>query len=438
MSAKTTVLVLTAFGLIGAGGYGLYEFGMQRGMQMATRNSTAEAKSDASTTGAKQPLYWYDPMYPQQKFDKPGKSPFMDMQLVPMLAESDTDEGKVSISPRIAQNLGVRTAKVVRGKLETRVEAVGSVAYNERDVSVVQARSQGYLDKLYVRAPLDAVHQGQTLAALYVPEWIAAQEEYLTAKRLAAKAANLGLNSLLDGARQRMRLAGMSETQIRLVETSSRVQARLNIVAPQSGIVTELAAREGMTVTAGETLFRINDLATVWVNAEVPQAQAGWLTPASAVTARATAYPNQVFAGKIGALLPEVNMTTRTLKVRIELTNPNTLLKPGMFVTVSFAPTENVDSVLVPTEAVISTGKRAVVIVADGGKFAPVDVELGREAGGQTEIRSGLRADQTVVVSGQFLIDSEASLKATITRMSDSPSEPAMTSDKMDSAKEPR
>ncbi|MBI2799832.1 MAG: efflux RND transporter periplasmic adaptor subunit [Gammaproteobacteria bacterium] len=437
MSVKTPSIIVV-IALVGASGYGFYEFGMRHGMQMASNSTSNQAKSDPPATSAKQPLYWYDPMYPQQKFDKPGKSPFMDMQLVAMYPEGDADQGKVSISPRVAQNLGVRTAKVVRGVLRSRVEAIGSVAYNERDVAVVQARSNGYLEKLYVRAPLDSVHQGQALAALYVPDWVAAQEEYLSAKRLTARAAGLGLDGLRDGARQRMRLAGMSDAQIRLVDTTHQVQARLTVTAPRSGVVTELAAREGMTVMAGAALFRINGLTSVWVNAEVPEAEAGLLTPDSAVTARAAAYPGQTFTGKVGTLLPEVNMTTRTLKVRIELANPRALLKPGMFVTVSFAPTGGAEMVLVPTEAIIQTGTRAVVIVTDGDKFAPVDVELGQEAGGQTEIRKGLTADQTVVISGQFLIDSEASLKASVTRMSDAPPAPAMTSEKKDGMAEPQ
>ena len=360
-------------------------------------------------------------MFPQQKFDAPGKSPFMDMQLVPVYAEDAALDGHVSISPRLQQNLGVRLAKVTTGVLASRIDAIGSVAYNERDVAVVQARNTGFIEKLYVRALLDPVEKGQALAALYVPEWVAAQEEYLAAKRIAGLSVTLGLRSLLDGARQRLRLAGMSEDQIRLVEKSGHVQTRLILTSPLTGVVAELGARDGMTVMPGTPLFRINGLSTVWVNAEVPEAQVGWLRPDSAVVARAAAYPGQTFPGKVGALLPEVNLATRTLKARIELANPQQQLKPGMFVTVTFAPSGETQVLLVPTEAVIQTGKRTVVIVADDGKFSSVEVKLGLESEGQTEIRQGLDADQQVVVSGQFLIDSEASLKGTITRMSDAP-----------------
>ena len=431
-----TALIAVVIALVGASGYGFYEFGLWHGMQMAANSASNQAVSDPPVTSAKQPLYWYDPMYPQQKFDKPGKSPFMDMQLVARYPEADADQGKVSISPRVAQNLGVRTTKVTRGVLHATVEAVGSVAYNERDVAVVQARSNGYLEKLYVRAPLDAVTQGQALAALYVPAWVAAQEDYLSAKRLIAQAPTLGLGALVDGARQRLRLAGMSEAQIKLVDVSGQVQARFALSAPLTGVVTALDAREGMTVMSGAPLFRINGLSTVWVNAEVPEVQAEWATAGNAIEARAAAYPGQIFTGKVSALLPEVNLATRTLKARIELANPQARLKPGMFVTVNFAPTQEAEGLLVPTEAIIQTGTRTVVIVAEGGKFAPVAVELGRESNGQSEIRKGLVADQQVVVSGQFLIDSEASLKGTVTRMSEMPSTAKTMNNRKDGVEE--
>jgi Cu(I)/Ag(I) efflux system membrane fusion protein len=214
----------------------------------------------------------------------------------------------------------------------------------------------------------------------------------------------------------------MSEDQIRLVESTGTVHARLTVNAPISGVVTELGAREGMTVMAGATLFRINGLSTVWINAEVPENIAAQVRPGNPVEARTPALPGATFRGRVNAILPEVALATRTLKVRIEVANADGRLVPGMFATVNFAPAAKKETLLVPTEAVIQTGKRSVVMVAQGdGRFVPVDVELGVETGGQTEIRSGLQARQKVVVSGQFLIDSEASLRGTTTRMGDVP-----------------
>ena len=432
MRTRYLVLVLAAAIVVGAGGYGAYRLGMTRGMEMGDRAGVAATQS---TTGVQKPgdidpatgkkvLYWHDPMVPGQKFDKPGKSPFMDMQLVPMYADSGSasDEGAVSISPRVQQNLGVRVAEVKLGSLTSTVEAVGSVAYNERDVAVVQARSNGFLERLYVRAPLDPVRKGQPLAELYVPDWVAAQEEYLTAKRISARSTAKSLTGLDEGARQRMRLAGMSDAQIAAMELSGKVQTRITITAPIGGIVGELNAREGMTVMAGAPLFRLNGLSTVWVNAELPESLAAQVRPGNRVEARTPALPGALFNGKVSAILPEVNAATRTIKARIELANPAGQLVPGMFATVSFAPASRKDVFLVPSEAVIQTGKRNVVVVAQGdGKFAPVDVDVGADSNGQTEIRKGLQAGQKVVVSGQFLVDSEANLKASTARMGDVP-----------------
>ena len=410
MKSRTAVLLVLGAALLGAGGYGLYWIGMSRGMKMAPASSAGKD----SRTG-KRILYWHDPMVPGQKFDKPGKSPFMDMQLVPVYA-GEEDEGTVSVDPRMQQSLGVRTAEVVKGAIAPAVEAVGSVGYDERDVAAVQARGSGFVEKLYVRAPLDPVRKGQALAQLYVPDWVAAQEEYLSARRLA----DPRLASLVDGARQRMRLAGMSEGQIAEVESSGKVHSRLTIHSPIDGVVAELSAREGMTVMSGAPLFRINGLRTVWVNAEVRENEASEVRAGNAVEARTPALPGRVFKGKVSALLPEVNPATRTLKARVELANPGGELRPGMFATVDFTPASRKEALLVPSEALIRTGKRSVVVVAQGeGKFAPVDVEAGMESGGRTEIRAGLEAGQKVVVSGQFLIDSEANLRAAETRMGD-------------------
>jgi Cu(I)/Ag(I) efflux system membrane fusion protein len=219
-----------------------------------------------------------------------------------------------------------------------------------------------------------------------------------------------------------MRLAGMNDAQIAAVEAGGKVQARLTMTAPIGGVVGEITAREGMTVMAGAPLFRLNGLSTVWVNAEVPEASAAQVRPGNPVEARTPAAPGAVFKGKVSAILPEVNPATRTIKARIELANPGGQLVPGMFATISFAPAARKDVLLVPSEAVIQTGKRSVVVVAQGdGKFAPVDVEVGLDSNGQTEIRKGLQAGQKVVVSGQFLVDSESNLKASATRMGEMP-----------------
>ena len=426
MSSRIVTVSVIAVALAAAGGYGLYSIGMDRGMKMAAPAAPA-AKGSGSTAAStdatgRKVLYWHDPMVPGQKFDKPGKSPFMDMQLVPVYADEADEGGGVSISPRVQQNLGVRTAEVTKGVVAPSVEAVGTVVYNERDQAVVQARANGFIEKLHVRAALDPVRRGQPLAELYVPDWVAAQEEYLGVVNMGGPE----LASLREGAAQRMRLAGMTEEQIRRVTTTGKVQPRLTITSPIDGVVVELGAREGMTVMSGAPLFRLNGLSPIWVNAEVPEAQAAFVRPGNTVEARAAALPGRTFKGKVSAILPEVNAATRTLKARVELANPGGLLVPGMFATVNFAAAAKRDVVMVPSEAVIATGKRTVVVLSEAGeggkqRFRPVDVETGAEAGGMTEIRRGLEPGMKVVVSGQFLIDSEANLKTTLARLEDAP-----------------
>jgi len=348
------------------------------------------------------------------------------MMMSPVYAGGDSDAAQVTVSPRIQQSLGVRTALVAEGMVAPQVSAVGSIAFNERDQAIVQARATGYVERLRVRATLDHVSKGQPLAELYVPDWIAAQEEFLSVRRMQGT----DLAPLIDGARQRMRQAGMSDEQIRLVESSGKTQPRITVSAPIDGVIVELMVREGMTVMPGATLFRINGLSTVWANAEVPESQSALVRPGAKVVAQSPAAPGETFLGKVQAILPEVSAATRTLKARMELANPHERLVPGMFVQMRFMDMRPEKSLLVPTEAVIQTGKRTVVMLAeDNGRFRPVEVDAGIESGGQTEIRRGLTAGQRVVVSSQFLIDSEASLRSVEGRLnSASPVAPASSS----------
>lgn len=403
---KQTTMMALAAALAAAGMLGAYHLGQRHAPASAPAAAGAETRK---------PLYWHDPMVPGQRFDKPGKSPFMDMQLVPVYAdEGDGGNGGVSISPRVQQNLGVRTAAAVMAPLPLSLSAVGNVAFNEREVAVVQARAGGFVDRVLVRTPLVRVRRGQPLAEVTLPDWVALQEEFLAVRRMPGG----GAPGLLDAARQRMLLAGMSEQQVRQLEAGGRVPARQVLLAPASGVVSELAAREGMSVAAGTPLFRINGLDSVWVIAELPEAVAAQVAPGSAVSARAAAQPDTELRGKVAAILPEVDPATRTMRARVELPNPGGRLAPGMFVNLTFAPPPRAPALLLPAEAVIRTGTRSVVMLEQApGKFAPLQVELGAEAGGQVEIRSGLQAGQKVAVSGQFLVDSEASLKASGQRM---------------------
>ena len=414
MNRKLLIAGLASAVALGFAGYGLYRAGMTAGQNLAVSGQRAPQKpGDIDPQTGKRILYWQDPMMPGQRFDHPGKSPLMDMALVPVV-EGGAEGGVVAISSRLQQNLGVRIADVTRGRIKSEITASATVVYDERDVALVQARANGFVERLRVRATQDTVRQGEALADLYVPDWAAAQVEYLAVRDLRSP----GAADLAEGARQRLRLAGMPEDLIRKLEKTGTPQSRFTLTAPISGIVTELTAREGMTVTMGSPLFRINGLSKVWVNAEVPESLEQNVHEGDAIKARTAALPGEVFDGTITAVLPSVNVATRTLTARVSLPNPKMQLLPGMFMTVQFAPGAKSDVLMVPSEAVIETGTRRVVMVSEGdGGFRPVNVETGAQSGGQTEIRSGLTLGQKVVVSGQFLIDSEASLKATEARL---------------------
>ena len=416
MSSTKLTLSAIALAVLLASAYGAYELGVARGSRSSAAPmapATAGERIDATT--GKRVLYWHDPMVPGTRFDAPGRSPFMDMALAPVFADGDDDGSNVVVSARVQQNLGVRTTEVVREALTTRIAAVGTIAYNERDQALVQARATGYVERLHVRAPLDRVAAGQPLVELYVPEWVAAQEEFLAVRRLRGE----GLDPLVDAARQRMRQAGMPEELIRAVADSNTLQPRSTLTAPIDGVVAQLDAREGMTVLPGTTLFRIYGLATVWANVAVPASQAGRVHAGATVEGRTAALPGTVLRGTVQTVLPSVDPATRTVLARVELANPNAQLLPGMFIEVELV-TGGAEGLTVPTEAVIRTGRRSVVILAEqNGVFRPVDVTTGVETSERTEIVSGLEAGQRVVASGQFLIDSEAGFRAAAASLAD-------------------
>ncbi len=441
MKRNTVSISVAVLAALAGTGIGAYFFGMNRGWNMAaapaaTSAATADPSAwtipqgeaatkrhikdglkagDMDPSTGREVLYYHDPMVPGKRFDAPAKSPFMDMMLVPVYAGAGGgDTGTVTVSPRVQQNLGLATAVVSEGTIALKVSAVGNIAWNERDQAIVAARAAGVVEKLYARAQFDRIAAGAPVADLFVPDWVAAQEEFLSLRRSTSS----DMAPLVDAARQRMLLAGMVEAQIAQVEQSGRVQARATVRAPIGGLIAEVMAREGMAVSAGASLVRIAGLSTVWAQAEVPESQAALLKPGTPVRATTPALAGLAFTGRVQALLPDVNPTTRTIKARVELNNAGMRLVPGMTVSMSFADLRADKVLLVPSDAVIQTGTRSVVMVAeDGGRFRPVEVETGIESGGQTAIRKGLTAGQRVVVSSQFLIDSEASLKAVETRL---------------------
>ena len=386
-------------------------------MQLEPKCDDAAGAGQADA-GERKPMYWYDPMVPDQHFDKPGKSPFMDMQLVPKYAgESGAgSEGVISVDPRMVQNLGIRTVRVERGTIAQEVRAAGSVTADETRIEVVQARAAGWIEKLHVRSVNDPVSKGQLLAEIYSPDLLAAQQELLLALRAAH--GHPGSDTLVQASRERLSFMGLSDRQIEQIEMTGQAQRRVAIYAPTNGVVAELGVREGVQVMPGMNLFKLVDLSQVWVTAEITEQQSAWVTNGQNAQASIPSLPGRNFNGRVDYVYPEVMAETRTLKARIRFDNPKLELKPGMFATVTIGAGSKRQALLIPSEALIKTGTRSAVIVAEGeGHFRAMDVTVGGESQGKLEIREGLEEGQQVVASGQFLIDSEANLSGALNRM---------------------
>jgi membrane fusion protein, copper/silver efflux system len=374
----------------------------------------------AAPTSERQVLYWFDPMVPDQHFDKPGKSPFMDMQLVPRYADEAVASGGVRVDPAMVQNLGMRTAIITRGLISSAIRASGVIDYNGRAVAVVQARQGGFVERARGRAVGDLVDVGDPIIDLRVPDWNAAIAEYLALRK--------GDASIAAAARQRLAMLGTPEDAVAAAMASGQAPATFTIRAPISGALTALDVRDGMALAPGAAIATINGLSPVWLTVSVPQSAAGPVASGGRAIARLQAFPGETFEGRIEAVLPTTNAASRAVEVRIALPNPERRLKPGMTGEVEVTEESPRAALLAPSEAIIRTGQRTLVIVAaDGGRYEPIEVVIGVRAGEFTEIVSGLGEGQRIVASGQFLIDSEASLAGVVARLSSGASRQAQT-----------
>ena len=378
---------LAAVALVaGAGGYYL----------AGSRNGTPAAGTPDTP---RKPLYYYDPMVPQEHYDNPDSLSSMGMKTVPKYADASsgpTAKPGVTVDPSAMQSLGIRLATATTGTLAGTLDVTGAIDFNQRDIAIVQARAAGFIQRVYGRAPGDVTRAGAPIADVLVPEWGGAQGEYEAVRKI-------GDPSLIAAARQRLRLIGIPGGV-------AGGRGMTTIRSPIGGVIQTLDARAGVTLAPGQTLAQVNGLATVWLNAAVPEVRATAVKVGQTANAELAGFPGERFTGRVIAVLPTTQADSRTLTVRIELRNPGGRLRPGMFATVHLGGTSDT-ALLVPSEAVIRTGKRTLVMLADGkGRFRPAEVRIGREASGQTEILAGLAAGEKVVASGQFLLDSEASL----------------------------
>lgn len=361
----------------------------------------------------KEPLYWMAPMDPTYRRDEPGKSP-MGMDLIPVYPGDAPGRkeapGAVHISPAVVNNLGVKTMTAERGTLHKQVETVGYVQYDENKINHIHTRVEGWIERLHVRASGDPVTRGQPLFELYSQPLVAAQQEFLAALRR-------GEGQLLNASRERLAALGMNAGQIERLEQTREVRRLMPVTADADGFVADLRVREGMFVKPDTEVMSIAALDTVWVIAEVFERQVAWLEMGQSADVQFDYLPGRSWRGEVDYIYPELDPDTRTARVRIELPNPGVALKPNMFADVRIHAAEETDTVHVPRQALIRGGRLDRVVLDTGdGRFQAVPVETGMESGDRVEILSGVEAGQSVVVSGQFLIDSEANLEAELLR----------------------
>jgi membrane fusion protein, copper/silver efflux system len=355
------------------------------------------------------PLYWVAPMNPGYRSDEPGKSP-MGMDLVPVYTIDQLEPGTVKISPAVVQQLGVKTASVVREDLQLTISTVGYVTVDENRIEHIHTFTQGWIEKLLVKTTGEAVKQAQPLFELFSPDLVSAQEEYFIAL-------DSQVTPLIQAAEKKLQTLGMTVTQIQTLKQSRRLQTRVTVHAPQNGIVAELNVREGMFVKPDTIVMTLEDLAEIWILAEVFERQAFLVEVGQTAEATLPYLPNQVWQGTVDYVYPKLDLATHTLLVRLRFPNPDETLKPNMYADVSIKTQTQENVLTVPTMAVIRTGEDDRVIISLGdGLFRAQTVVLGAATDDRVNIVSGVVEGDEVVVAGQFLIDSEADLKASFER----------------------
>ncbi|MDH5601346.1 MAG: efflux RND transporter periplasmic adaptor subunit, partial [Gammaproteobacteria bacterium] len=353
------------------------------------------------------------PMHPQIIRDKPGSCPICGMDLVLKEVEQNQEEGVViKISPAVENNMGVRTARVKKGKLWRRIDTVGYVDFDENKISHIHLRTKGWIEKLLVKSEGERVKKGQLLFEVYSPELVNAQEEYI-------QALSGGHKALSGASRERLQALGISAEQIEKLRKTRRVSQFVKVFAKQDGIIAKLNIRQGMFVMPQKEVMSLADLSSIWILAEVFESQADWVRLGQSSEVKLSYLPGREWEGEVEYIYPSLDPKTRTLKVRLRFENKDETLKPNMFADVTIYGGAKREVIMIPREALIRTGNEERVIVSRGnGRFQPRDVTAGIESGDYLEIVKGLSVGEDIVTSGQFLIDSEASLKASIARMS--------------------
>ena len=406
-----------------AGMAGEDDAGAHEGMAMP--GDADRASGEAS--GEREILHWRAPMDPNYTSDRPGKSP-MGMDLVPVYADEAVTDGGIRVSQAFLQNFAVRTATVHRGTLPVSIRTVGILAHNEERVVSVQTKYEGWIERARVNNVGETVTRGDVLFEIYSPQLVTTQREFLGAMEYLGRLRDGGAyaeaveraRSLFEAARERLLYWDMTEEQIDALAKSGHVTRTVTVFAPATGFIVEKMgdSMEGMKLGPGMTVLKIADHSTLWAETEFYEDDLRHVREGQAVAIGADAFPGREWSGRILFFRPAVNPRTRTLTAFVEVANPDLLLRPKMYVNVAVRTSGAADVVMAPAGAVLHSGTRTVVIVAKGGGvFEPREVALGTESGGMVEIASGLAEGETVVVSSQFLIDSDANLRAAISQL---------------------
>jgi Cu(I)/Ag(I) efflux system membrane fusion protein len=419
MNNKTILLIiLVSLAIIvgAAGGYWL------AGQQVNTANNPS-----ATTTEEQQPLFYRNPMNPEVTSPVATKDS-MGMDYIPVYADEDADSapaGTVRIDPVTVQTIGVRTALAQRRSMSRSIQTIGRVDYDEKKIVELHPKTDGWIEKLHINTTGAPVKNNTILLSFYSPQLVSTQQEYVlalknlnTLKESQFEDVRRGAEELVETTLERMRLLDVPEHQITHLTNTLEVKKNLHIHSPANGIVTSIGARQGQYVTPQTKLYTIADLSKVWVYVDIYEDEMPWINVGDKATIRVKALPGQSFEGVLSYIYPYAESQTRTIKVRMVFDNPDLLLKPDMFANVVIEASELPDLVVIPSEAIIRSGTREQVFVQRApGKFEPRKVIVGVSSEGWTEIKSGIEPGDDVVISAQFLIDSESKLREAASKM---------------------
>ncbi len=375
---------------------------------------TDKITNSSAVNNEQQPLYWVAPMDDNYRRDKPGKSP-MGMDLVPVynkVSDALNDDSEVTISPAVENNLGVKIVDVMHSPLAAEIDAAGFIQFDEDRLHHIHVRTEGWIEKLYISTEGDRVQAGQKLFDLYSPELVNAQEDFAS----LLKSNN---RKLIGAARSRLKALGISSRQIKELERTRTVQQYVAYYAHNDGFVSALHVRHGMFITPSTEIMAVGNTQQVWITAEIFERDISHLQPGLPVNIQVSAWPGEIWQGKIDYLYPELDDKTRSARIRVIIDNPDGRLQPNMFASIQIKAKSQQALIHIPRQALIQGGKGDRVVVALGnGRFSSRVVNAGAEYGNSVHIVEGLTATEQVVVSGQFLIDSESNIDMELDRLS--------------------